>query len=95
MNTTFIIYFRNHDTFLCIFNYKVDAEIARYWKLKLFAICQAYEYSPSSVLWYSIIWRCDYLNTHFVTKALKILDDVINEFAETSALLKDKPNKLH
>ena len=35
MNTTFIIYFRNHDTFLCIFNYKVDAEIARYWKLKL------------------------------------------------------------
>ena len=30
MNTTFIIYFRNHDTFLCIFNYKVDAEIARY-----------------------------------------------------------------
>ena len=27
MNTTFIIYFRNHDTFLCIFNYKIDAEI--------------------------------------------------------------------
>ena len=28
MNTTFIIYFRNHDTFLCIFNYKMGAEIA-------------------------------------------------------------------
>ena len=28
MNTTFIVHFRNYDTFLCIFNYKVDAEIA-------------------------------------------------------------------
>ncbi len=28
MNTTFIIRFRNYDTFLCIFNYKTDAEIA-------------------------------------------------------------------
>ena len=28
MNTTFIIQFRNYDTFLCIFNYKIDAEIA-------------------------------------------------------------------
>ena len=28
MNTTFIIHFRNYDTFLCIFNYKIDAEIA-------------------------------------------------------------------
>ena len=28
MNTTFIIRFRNYDTFLCIFNYKIDAEIA-------------------------------------------------------------------
>lgn len=28
MDTTFIIHFRNYDTFLCIFNYKVDAEIA-------------------------------------------------------------------
>ncbi len=28
MNTAFIIRFRNYDTFLCIFNYKIDAEIA-------------------------------------------------------------------
>ena len=28
MNTTFIIYFCNYDTCLCIFNYKIDAEIA-------------------------------------------------------------------
>jgi len=28
MDTTFIIRFRNYDTFLCIFNYKIDAEIA-------------------------------------------------------------------
>ena len=28
MNTTFIIHFRNYDTFLCIFNYKINAEIA-------------------------------------------------------------------
>ena len=28
MNTTFIIHFRNYDTFLCIFNYKADAKIA-------------------------------------------------------------------
>ena len=28
MNTIFIIHFRNHDTFLCIFNYKIDVEIA-------------------------------------------------------------------
>ena len=28
MNTAFVIHFRNYDTFLCIFNYKVDAEIA-------------------------------------------------------------------
>ena len=28
MNTAFIIHFRNYDTFLCIFNYKIDAEIA-------------------------------------------------------------------
>ena len=28
MDTTFIIHFRNYDTFLCIFNYKIDAEIA-------------------------------------------------------------------
>ena len=23
MNTTFIIHFRNYDTFLCVFNYKI------------------------------------------------------------------------
>ena len=28
MDTTFIIHFRNYGTFLCIFNYKIDAEIA-------------------------------------------------------------------
>ena len=28
MNATFIIHFRNYYTFLCIFNYKIDAEIA-------------------------------------------------------------------
>ena len=28
MNTAFTVHFRNHDTFLCIFNYKIDAEIA-------------------------------------------------------------------
>lgn len=28
MNTTFIIHFRNYDTFLCVFNYKIDTEIA-------------------------------------------------------------------
>lgn len=28
MNTTFYIHFRNYDTFLCIFNYKIDVEIA-------------------------------------------------------------------
>ena len=28
MGTTSIIHFRNHDTFLCIFNYKMGAEIA-------------------------------------------------------------------
>ena len=28
MNTTFIVHFRNYDTFLYIFNYKIDAEIA-------------------------------------------------------------------
>lgn len=28
MDTIFIIHFRNYDTFLCIFNYKIDAEIA-------------------------------------------------------------------
>ena len=28
MDATFIIHFRNYDTFLCIFNYKIDAEIA-------------------------------------------------------------------
>ncbi len=28
MNTTFIIHLRNYNTFLCIFNYKKDAEIA-------------------------------------------------------------------
>ena len=28
MNTTFIIHFRNYDTFLCIFNHKIDAKIA-------------------------------------------------------------------
>ena len=28
MDTISIIHFRNYDTFLCIFNYKVDAEIA-------------------------------------------------------------------
>ena len=27
MDTTSIIHFRNYDTFLCIFNYKIDAEI--------------------------------------------------------------------
>ena len=28
MDTTSIIRFRNYDTFLCIFNYKIEAEIA-------------------------------------------------------------------
>lgn len=28
MDTTSIIHFCNYDTFLCIFNYKIDAEIA-------------------------------------------------------------------
>ena len=28
MNTTFTVHFRNYDTFLCIFNYKIDVEIA-------------------------------------------------------------------
>lgn len=28
MDTTSIIHFRNYDTFLCIFNYKIGAEIA-------------------------------------------------------------------
>jgi len=28
MDTTSIIHFRNYNTFLCIFNYKTDAEIA-------------------------------------------------------------------
>ena len=28
MDTTSIIHFRNYDTFLCIFNDKIDAEIA-------------------------------------------------------------------
>ncbi len=28
MNTTFVIHFRNYDTILCIFNYKIDTEIA-------------------------------------------------------------------
>ena len=28
MDTISIIHFRNYDTFLCIFNYKIDAEIA-------------------------------------------------------------------
>ena len=28
MNTTFIIHFCNYDTFLYIFNYKMDVEIA-------------------------------------------------------------------
>ena len=28
MNATFIIYFRNYDTILYIFNYKMDVEIA-------------------------------------------------------------------
>ena len=28
MDTTSIIHFRNYDTFLCIFNYKIDVEIA-------------------------------------------------------------------
>ena len=28
MNTTFIIHFRNYDMFLCIFNCKIDVEIA-------------------------------------------------------------------
>ena len=28
MNAVFVVYFRNYDTFLCIFNYKIDAEIA-------------------------------------------------------------------
>ena len=27
MNTTFIIHFRNYNTFLCVFNYKIDVEI--------------------------------------------------------------------
>ena len=27
MDTTSIIHFRNYDTFLCIFNYKIDAEV--------------------------------------------------------------------
>ena len=26
--TAFIVHFRNYDTFLCIFKYKIDAEIA-------------------------------------------------------------------
>ena len=33
MNTTFIIHFRNYDTFLCIFNYKINAEIANLHQL--------------------------------------------------------------
>ena len=33
MNTIFIIHFRNHDTFLCIFNYKIGAEIANLHQL--------------------------------------------------------------
>ncbi len=28
MDTISIIHFRNYDTFLCIFNYKIDVEIA-------------------------------------------------------------------
>ena len=28
MNAVFVVYFRNYDTFLYIFNYKVVAEIA-------------------------------------------------------------------
>jgi len=28
MNATFIIHFRNYDTFLCIFNNRIDVEIA-------------------------------------------------------------------
>ena len=28
MNTTFIVHFCNYDTYLCIFNYKIDVEIA-------------------------------------------------------------------
>ena len=28
MNAAFIIHFRNYDTFLCVFNYKIDAEVA-------------------------------------------------------------------
>ena len=28
MNIIFIIHFRNYDTFLCVFNCKIDAEIA-------------------------------------------------------------------
>lgn len=28
MDTTSIIHFRNYDTLLCVFNYKIDAEIA-------------------------------------------------------------------
>ena len=28
INTTSIIHFRNYNTFLCIFNHKIDAEIA-------------------------------------------------------------------
>ena len=28
MNTAFTVHFRNYDTFLCMFNYKMDVEIA-------------------------------------------------------------------
>ncbi len=33
MDTISIIHFRNYDTFLCIFNYKINAEIANLHQL--------------------------------------------------------------
>ena len=35
MNTTFTVQFRNYDTFSCIFNYKIDAEIANWHQFVL------------------------------------------------------------
>ena len=45
MNTTFIIHFRNYDTFLCIFNYKIDAEIAN-WHQFVLRSCYTIAFSP-------------------------------------------------
>lgn len=46
MNTAFAVHFRNYGTFLCIFNYKIDVEIAN-WHQFVLRSCYPIAHFPS------------------------------------------------